>query len=230
MEGVFDENGEDEKTPVPMMPCVKRYYRSMLMQRIWYITTMALLLSVILAPSWAAEPRKWNTLTNCQYVDSKDNDGDSFRVKCGTDEFIARLYFVDAPETNLRYPERTREQSEYFGVTIDETMKAGRKARDAVQELLREPFVIRTRRASAAGRSIEPRYYALIEVGGKSLAEILVSQGLARTKGVIVNLPTGENWKAYVEKLRALESEARQKRLGVWGSAAAEKIPETQTR
>jgi endonuclease YncB( thermonuclease family) len=201
----------------------------MLMPRIWHTTTIALLLSVILAQSWAAEPKKWVTLTNCQYVDGKDNDGDSFRVKCGTNEFIVRLYFVDAPETNLRYPERTREQSEYFGVTIDETMKAGRKARDTVRELLREPFVIRTRRAIAAGRSIEPRYYAFIEVGGKSLAELLVSQGLARPKGVTVNLPTGENWKAYVEKLHALESEARQKRLGIWGGAA-EKNPETQTR
>jgi endonuclease YncB( thermonuclease family) len=108
-------------------------------------------------------------------------------------------------------------------------MKAGRKARDTVRGLLREPFVIRTRQASAAGRSIEPRYYAFIEVGGKSLAELLVSQGLARPKGATVNLPTGENWKAYVKKLRGLESEARQKRLGIWGGAA-EKKPETQTR
>jgi endonuclease YncB( thermonuclease family) len=162
-------------------------------------------------------------------VDGKDNDGDSFRVRCGTNEFIVRLYFVDAPETNLRYPERTGEQSEYFGVTIDETMKAGRKARDTVRELLREPFVVCTRRASAGGRSIEPRYNAFIEVGGKSLAELLVSQGLARRKGVIVNLPTGENWKVYAEKLQALESEARQKRRGIWGSAT-EEHPETQTR
>jgi hypothetical protein len=77
------------------------------MRRIWYTTTIALLLSVVLAQSWAAEPKKWVTLTNCQYVDGKDNDGDSFRVRCGTNEFIVRLYFVDAPETNLRYPERT---------------------------------------------------------------------------------------------------------------------------
>jgi endonuclease YncB( thermonuclease family) len=201
----------------------------MLMRRIWYTTTIALLLSVVLAQSWAAEPKKWVTLTNCQYVDGKDNDGDSFRVRCGTNEFIVRLYFVDAPETNLRYPERTREQSEYFGVTIDETMKAGRKARDTVRELLREPFVVCTRRAIAGGRSIEPRYSAFIEVGGKSLAELLVSQGLARRKGVIVNLPTGVNWKVYAEKLQALESEARQKRLGIWGGAA-EKNPETQAR
>ena len=150
-------------------------------------------------------------------------------MRCDTDEFIVRLYFVDAAETNLRYPERTREQSEYFGVTLDETMKAGRKARDTVQEILRAPFVIHTRRASAAGRSAEPRYYAFVDVGGKSLAELLVSQGLARTKGVTTNLPTGENWKTYVERLRALENEARQKRLGIWASST-EKVSETRTR
>jgi endonuclease YncB( thermonuclease family) len=201
----------------------------MLMPRIWQISAVTFLLLAASWPSSAAERHEWVTLTNCQYVDGKDNDGDSFRVKCGTDEFIVRLYFVDAPETNLSYPERTREQSEYFGVTLDETMKAGRKARDTVRELLREPFVVRTRRASAAGRSTEPRYYAFVEVGGKKLAEVLVSQGLARTKGVTTNLPTGENWKVYVERLQALESEARQKRLGIWATSEKAKT-ETPTR
>ena len=199
------------------------------MPRIWHLTAVTLLLLVAVWPSSAAERREWVRLTHCQYVAAKDNDGDSFRARCGTNEFTLRLYFVDAPETNLRYPERTREQSEYFGVTLDETLRAGAKARDTVRELLREPFVVRTRRASAAGRSMEPRYYAFVELGGKSLAELLVSQGLARTKGITTNLPTGENWKAYAERLRALESEARQKRLGIWASSA-EKISEPQTR
>jgi endonuclease YncB( thermonuclease family) len=192
----------------------------MFMPRIWHAATIALLLLVALAQSWAVKPRKWVTLTNCQYVEGKDNDGDSFRVKCSTNEFIVRLYFVDATETTLRDPERVREQSEHFGVTLDETMKAGRQARDAVQEILGEPFVIHTRRASAAGRSTEPRYYAFVDVSGKSLAELLVRQGLARTKGVTTNLPTGEHWKVYVERLQALENEARQKRLGIWASSA----------
>ena len=188
-----------------------------------------LLLFVMLSPSDAAERREWVTLTNCQYVAAKDNDGDSFRVQCGTNEFTLRLYFVDAPETNLRYPERTREQSEHFGVTLDETMKAGAKARDTVQELLRKPFVVATRWASAAGRSRETRYYAFVEVGGKGLAEVLVSQGLARTKGVFTKLPTGEKAKAYAERLVQLEQEAGQEHLGIWASAA-EKVSELQTR
>src|SRR3989304_1781493 len=119
----------------------------MLMLRIWHVPAVMLLLFVILSPSSAAERRAWVTLTDCQYVAAKENDGDSFRVRCGTNEFNLRLYFVDAPETNLRYPERTREQSEYFGVTLDETMKAGARARDKARELLREPFVVCTRRA-----------------------------------------------------------------------------------
>jgi len=199
------------------------------MPRIWYLTVVTLLLLVTGWPSNAAERREWVSLTHCQYVTAKDNDGDSFRVRCGVNEFNLRLYFVDAPETNLRYPERTREQSEYFGVTLDETLKAGAKARDAVQKMLREPFGVLTRWASAAGRGRETRYYAFVEVGGKSLAEVLVSQGLARIKGVFANLPTGEKAKAYVERLEGLEREARQKRLGLWASSA-EMITETQTR
>ena len=199
------------------------------MLRIWHVPAVMLLLFVILSPSSAAERRAWVTLTDCQYVAAKDNDGDSFRVRCGTNEFNLRLYFVDAPETNLRYPERTREQSEYFGVTLDETMKAGAKARDTVRKMLQKPFVVATRWATAGGRSREARYSALVEVGGKALAEVLVSQGFARTKGVFANLPTGEKAKAYAEKLEQLEREARQKRLGIWGSAAR-KVSETQTR
>jgi endonuclease YncB( thermonuclease family) len=193
------------------------------MPRIWQVTTVALLLLAALGPSGAAVRHGWVTLTNCQYAAVKDNDGDSFRVRCGADERTLRLYFVDAPETGLRYPERTREQSEYFGVTLDETMKAGVKARDAVQKLLRGPFVVRTRWAAAGGRSRETRYYALVEVGDKSLAELLVSQGLARTKGVSPNLPTGEKAKAYLERLDALEREARQQRLGVWATSTGKR-------
>ncbi len=41
-------------------------------------------------------------LTNCQYLAQANNDGDSFRVRAGTNEFLMRLYFVDGPETNLK--------------------------------------------------------------------------------------------------------------------------------
>lgn len=187
------------------------------------VPAVALLLLLALEPANAAERREWVTLVACRYIAARDNDGDSFRVRCGSNEFTVRLYFVDAPETNLRYPERTREQSEYFGVTLDETMKAGAKAgakaRDVVRAVLREAFIVRTRWAIAAGRSKETRYFGVVEAGGKSLAEGLVSQGLARTKGVSPTLPSGERPRVYKERLEALEREARHKRLGVWATA-----------
>jgi len=199
------------------------------MPRFWKITAIVFLLSLLFFHGWAAERREWVILTSCHYVAANYNDGDSFRVRCGANEFTVRLYFVDAPETNLRYPERTREQSEYFGVTLDETMKAGAKARDTVRKILREPFVVRTRWASAAGRTKEPRYYGLVEVGGKDLAELLISQGLARTKGVAPNLPSGEKAKAHAERLGTMENEAKEKRLGIWASST-EKKTETETK
>jgi endonuclease YncB( thermonuclease family) len=177
---------------------------------------------VVVGQTWASE-KNWVMLTDCQYVDSKDNDGDSFHVRCGEKEFRARLYFVDAPETNLTYAERTREQSLHFGISLDETMKAGVKAKERVHALLQKPFILRTVFATAAGRGRETRYYVLIEIDGKNLAEILVGEGLARVKGVGHVLPSGEKSSAYVDRLTALEQEAREKRLGAWSTTVEEK-------
>jgi hypothetical protein len=49
---------------------------------------MLLLFSV--CEGLATEPKAWEKLTDCQYVPYAYNDGDSFRVKCGADEFIVR--------------------------------------------------------------------------------------------------------------------------------------------
>lgn len=187
--------------------------RTVVMQAIWMLLILACCEAV------AADRKELVKLTGCQYVAQDYNDGDSFGVKCGADEFILRLYFVDAPETNLRYAERTREQSEYFGVTLDETMKAGVKAKETVRDILQQPFVVWTRWASAQGRSKKPRYYGFIEIDGKWLAEILVSKGLARTKGVKSKLPTGEKSKVYVERLNTLEREAQQRGIGIWAGS-----------
>ena len=108
------------------------------------------------------------------------------------------------------------------------TIRSSAKARDTVRELLREPFVVWTRWATASGRGKEPRYYGLVETGGKSLVEQLVARGLARIKGVGARLPTGEKSKTFVEKLRALEAEAKHKRLGIWASSTPNKT-ETET-
>ena len=190
-----------------------RPIRTVVTQVIWMLLIFAY------CEAEAADKKEWVKLTDCQYVAQKYNDGDSFGVKCGTDEYIFRLYFVDAPETNLRYAERTREQSEHFGVTLDETMKAGVKAKEAVRDILQKPFVVWTRWATAQGRGRVLRYYGFIEIDGKGLAEILVSMGLARTKGVKAKLPSGEKSKVYVERLQALERDAQQLGIGIWAGS-----------
>ena len=123
------------------------------------------------------------------------------------------------------YAERTREQSLHFGITLDETMKAGVKAKERVKKLLQKAFVLRTLWASAAGRGRETRYYVLIEVEGKSLAEILISEGLARAKGVGHSLPSGEKSRDYMDRLTALEQEARAKRVGAWSTSIKQEKP-----
>ncbi len=57
-----------------------------------------LCLALIFSVASAAERKKWETLSNCQYVAKEHNDGDSFRVKCSSREFVLRLYYVDAPD------------------------------------------------------------------------------------------------------------------------------------
>lgn len=77
------------------------------------LVVVALFLFVV-GQTWASGHKEWAKLTDCQYVDSKDNDGDSFHVRSGEKEFTVRLYFVDTPEANLVYAERTREQEFAF--------------------------------------------------------------------------------------------------------------------
>ena len=186
-----------------------------------------LLLCLACAASWGAahKSKKFVMLTDCRYVASPSNDGDSFRVRCGDKEFIARLYFVDAPETNLAYPQRTAEQAQYFGATLDQTRKAGKDATGRVRQTLQTPFTVWTRWGNAGGRSKERRYYALVQVDHGWLHEILIGKGLARRKGVITNLPDGQNWRVHADKLDALEAEAKKQRLGAWSGSTTEKKP-----
>jgi len=190
------------------------------------ISRQGLIVALFLGPfalcASAADRKEWVKLTDCRYVDAPDNDGDSFRVRGGDQEFTARLYYVDAPETNLRQGERTHDQSLHFGITLDETMKAGEKAKQRTKELLAKPFLIWTRWSTAGGRGRESRYYVIVEGDGKSLGEILVSEGLARVKGVAPNLPNEEKGKTYMERLDDLESAAREKHLGAWATSASQ--------
>ncbi len=183
--------------------------------RILFFLPLLLLLEGAATAAVAADRKAWSTLEGCSLVPHANNDGDSFHVKCGGDAFVLRLYFVDAPETHLLYPERTREQAEHFGATLDDTLKAGAKARSYVREALKGNFTVVTRKASAPGRAKDPRYYGMVQVAGRNLDEILVLAGLARAKGVAASVP-GEKARAHAERLQLLEAQAKEKGRGLW--------------
>ena len=173
---------------------------------------------LLMATGQAAEEKRWHTLTACRYVAAESNDGDNFLVQCGRENFHVRLYFVDAPETDASFPERVRQQYEYFGVTLDELTRAGAKARDYVQALLApRVFVIHTRYSYAQGRSKNPRYYGLVEFDGHYLHQVLLAEGLARNKGARIALG-GQNARQHANALQSLEDRARLERRGVWAT------------
>lgn len=178
-------------------------------------------LAVVLATSvQAAEkkvPAKWVTLPNCRFMTEETRDGDSFHVLTSDRrQFIFRLYFVDAPESDASIKERVREQAEYFGVSEDEVLKAGEAAKKFTAEWLKKPFTVVTRWQNAQGRSRLPRYYAQIDLSGRDLGEALVSSGWGRAKGTVAILPDGKPAKEHMAKLKQLETDAKTKRLGLW--------------
>jgi endonuclease YncB( thermonuclease family) len=166
----------------------------------------------------AKKPKTWETFEKCTYVENASNDGDSFQVRHGKRTLHVRLYFVDAPETNLADPERVLEQGHHFGITQAATLQAGKKAAEVTRQALSQPFTVHTRWTVAGGRSRQSRFYCIVAPSGRDLGELLVGQGLARTKGAVATTPGGEPSKSVMARLRQLEAEARHRRLGAWST------------
>ena len=167
-----------------------------------------------------AEPRhvkKFLRFTDCEFLDTAYADGDSFRVRVDGQERVLRLYFVDAPESDTRFPVRNAEQAEYFGITPEQSVAMGKVAKQFVHDLLLgKKLTIYTRWASALGSSKLPRHYAIVEVDGRNLADVLVEAGLARLHGTKVTLPEGTKAEDYLERLGELEAAARTAKRGAW--------------
>ena len=176
---------------------------------------MFLFFGVVLAwESIGAE--KWETLKNCRYMENNANDGDSFHVNTDQGEFIFRLYFVDAPETDERYPDRVAEQGDYFELDAKKTLKIGNEAKDFTSKVLRKPFSVTTRWQDARGDSNLPRFYAFIDTADGSLDEMLVAQGLARVFGENAKLPNGKSASSHEDRLSGIEKSAKAKKMGAW--------------
>ena len=159
----------------------------------------------------------WIIYKDCRYLPNRANDGDSFHVRAAGREYIFRLYFVDAPETDMSVPDRVAEQAKYFHVTIQDALQIGLEAERFTRKKLSRPFTIRTRKQDARGRSRRPRYFAVVQTGGGDLGEQLIANGLARAYGAAavppgMSTPEGE-WR----KLKQLERKAKKQKIGGWG-------------
>src|SRR5450755_150163 len=144
---------------------------------------MLILFSFFVQIAVAQGSGRWVTLTDCRYVPNPANDGDSFHVQASGREYIFRLYFVDAPETDASLPERVAEQAKYFGLTLPQTLQIGLEAERFTCQKLAQPFTVRTCKQDARGRSRLPRYFAFVQTDTADLAEQLVANGLARVYG-----------------------------------------------
>ena len=165
-----------------------------------------------------ARGEDWITLENCRLVPSEANDGDSFHVRANKKEYIFRLYLVDTPETDAADPARLIEQAKYFGISVPQVIELGEAAKLFVQEKLAEPFTVFTRMSDAMGRSKIERFYAFVQTKGGDLGEELVANGLARMHGRSAKPPGITSSATESQKLKNLENQAKQAKLGGWAA------------
>jgi endonuclease YncB( thermonuclease family) len=160
----------------------------------------------------------WVTLENCRLVPNPANDGDSFHVSADAKEYLFRLYFVDAPETDAANPARLIEQAKHFGISVPQVIEVGEAAKEFTRDKLAEPFTVFTRMSNAMGRSKLERFYAFVQTKEGDLGEQLVANGLARIYGQRVTPPRASSSVAERQKLEELEAEAKQHKLGGWAT------------
>ncbi len=183
------------------------------------LTAVAVLWATAVAVDARDGSKDWIVLENCRLVPSAANDGDSFHVSVNGKQYIFRLYFVDAPETDAADPKRLVEQAKHFGIAVPQVIEVGEMAKAFTQQKLAEPFTVTTRMANAMGRSSVERFYAFVRTKEGDLGEQLIANGLARIHGTTATLPTGSSSAAERQTLEQLEREAKQRRVGGWGIA-----------
>lgn len=157
-----------------------------------------------------------------EFIESRANEPDAFRVKIGTEEFVFVLYFVDALEASMMHPQRVAEQARWFGKTQNQNIiESGVVAMNYVADLLKSrPFTVLTRWERVPNST---RYYALISVEAEPgkrtyLSDLLMRKGYARVGSVSTFLPPDDHrqMEDYAVELRDLGVKARALKLGIW--------------
>jgi DNA uptake protein ComE-like DNA-binding protein len=169
-------------------------------------------------------------LKDCRLIPNPANDGDSFHVSAGEKEYLFRLYFVDAPETDEMTPRRLVDQGKYFEITVPQAIEVGRSAKEFVREKLSAPFAVFTHMSDAMGQSRLERFYAFVQTKDGDLGEQLVRNGLARSYGFKTAPPGLTSSRIEVEKLQQFEDEAKRDKIGAWGVNAGRLNAHAQTK
>jgi endonuclease YncB( thermonuclease family) len=161
----------------------------------------------------------WVTFESCSLISNPANDGDSFHVLAQGKEYIFRLYFVDAPETDEQVAARVREQARYFKISRRQVLRIGEAARFFTRERLATPFTVRTCFEDAMGQSRLERFYALVTSRDGDLGEQLVGNGLARAYGATAPRTDFFDGRMEWRRLRRLEREAKEQKAGAWSAS-----------
>lgn len=158
---------------------------------------------------------QWRSIRNAQLNEDAYYDGDSFELFTARSRRVYRLYFVDAPETDNSFPDRVKEQADYFNVSVERVLELGKEARQFAREFLKDGVIVHHRRQEAGGRA--ERYFAIVQSpDGRYLCEALVEAGLARVFGAGMDLPDGTPEARHWSRLRAAERRARAAGAGAW--------------
>jgi endonuclease YncB( thermonuclease family) len=161
--------------------------------------------------------KDWIVLENCRLIPNPANDGDSFHVSAGANEYVFRLYLVDAPETDEMKPVRLPEQAKYFGISVPQAIEVGQAAKEFTRQKLSEPFTVFTHMSDAMGHSRIERFYAYVQTKDGDLGQQLIRNGLARIYGFKAAPPGLKSSGVELEKLQQFENQARQEKIGAWG-------------
>ena len=178
---------------------------------------VAVLWTAAVNVSGRGESKQWIVLKDCRLIPNPANDGDSFHVSVGPKEYLFRLYFVDAPETDEMTPRRLIDQAKYFAITVPQAIEVGRAAKEFTRRKLSEPFTVFTHLSDAMGQSRLERFYAFVQTSEGDLGELLVRNGLARNYGFKATPPGVSSSRMELEKLQQCENQARQEKIGAWG-------------
>ncbi len=165
---------------------------------------------------------QWETWTEARLVEGDYLDGDSFNVRKdgGRYTYTIRLYGADAPETDQRFPDRVKEQADYWGITVEQALQVGEDAAAFSRRFLADGFTVRTKKQDAMGGGTRNRYFGFVEAAGMDMGVALVSNGLARVFGVYTDLPNGVRWEIYRARLNNAERDAKANQRGAWALRA----------